>query len=128
MRILQKLIDRLRTLARVRVRRQVDPIHSKPSLGSSIVKDRFRIRLKHPIDDELWAWLSKLGWRSMPVHNNRRRYTVVSERAFDKLVRADVSMRPMIYALLTEGRKKRRTDAAGSQSRLSAPDSGRHRL
>lgn len=128
MRILQKLIDRLRTWARVRVRRQVDPIHGKPSLGSSIVKDRFRIRLKHPIDDELWAWLSKLGWRSMPVHNNRRRYTVVSERAFDKLVRADVSMRPMIYALLTEGRKKRRADAAGRQSRLSAPDSGRHRL
>lgn len=108
MRILRKFLDRLRTFARVRVHRQVEPSHGKPSLGSSIVKDRFRIRLKHPIDDELWLWLSKLGWRAMPVHNNRRRYTVISERAFEKLVRADVSMRPMIYALLTEGRKKRR--------------------
>jgi hypothetical protein len=106
--ILRKFIDRLRTLVRVRVRRQVEPAHGKPSLGSSIVKDRFRIRLKHPIDDELWLWLSKLGWRAMPVHNNRRRYSVISERAFEKLVRADVSMRPMIYAHLTEGRKKRR--------------------
>lgn len=108
MRILRKLIDRLRTLAGVRVRRQVDAPHGKPSLGSSIVKDRFRIRLKHPIDDELWLWLSKLGWRAMPMDNNRRRYTVISERAFEKLVRADVSLRPMIYARLTEGRKKRR--------------------
>jgi hypothetical protein len=95
-------------MARVRVRRQVEPAHGKPSLGSSIVKDRFRIRLKHPVDDELWQWLSKLGWRAMPVYNNRRRYTVISERAFDKLVRADVEIRPMIHALLTEGRKKRR--------------------
>lgn len=106
--ILRKLIDRLRTLARVRVRRHVEPAHGKPSLGSSIVKDRFRIRLKHPIDDELWLWLSKLGWRAMPVHNNRRRYTVISEHAFEKLVRADASLRPTIHARLTEGRKKRR--------------------
>lgn len=116
MRMLQKLIDRMRTMAGVRVRRQVDPIHARPSLGSSIVKDRFRIRLKHPIDDELWLWLSKLGWRSMPVHNNRRRYTVISERAFEKLVQADASVRPLIYERLTEGRKKHRGKAAPTQA------------
>lgn len=108
MRLLQKLIDRVRTMVGVRTKRQVAPAHSKPSLGGSIVKDRFRIRLKHPIDDELWAWLCDMGWRAMPIHNNRRKYVVVSEKAFDKLMRAEPSMRSAIHARLTEGRSARR--------------------
>ena len=108
MRFLKNLVDRVRTLLKVRNKRQLPPAHSKPSLGGSIVKDRFRIRLRHPIDDELWTWLCDMGWRAMPIHNNRRKYVVVSEKAFDKLVRAEPSMRTDIHALLIEGRRKKR--------------------
>lgn len=108
MQFLRKLIDRLRTFIGVRTKRQLLPAHGKPALGGSIVKDRFRVRLKHPIDDALWNWLCDMGWRAMPVHNNRRRYVVVSEKAFEKLIKADPSLRPAIHAHLTEGRSKRR--------------------
>jgi hypothetical protein len=50
------------------------------------------------------------------VHNNRRRYTVISERAFEKLVQADASVRPLIYERLTEGRKKHRGKAVPTQA------------
>lgn len=108
MRLLRKLKDRIRTMMGVRIQRQVLPAHGKPSLGGSIVKDRFRIRLKHPIDDETWNWLSDLGWRAMPVNNNRRKYTVVSERAFERLLKADPVMRGELMARITNGRKERR--------------------
>lgn len=109
MRLFKDLVDRLRTLFRVRNTRQLPPAHSKPALGGSIIKDRFRIRLRHPIDDELWVWLCDMGWRTMPIHNNRRKYVVVSEKAFDKLIKAEPSMRTAIHAQLIEGRSKRRS-------------------
>lgn len=108
MRLLQKLIDRTRTMMGVRTQRQLLPVHGKPSLGGSIVKDRFRIRLKHPIDDELWTWLCDMGWRAMPVNNNRRKYTIVPERIFERLIRAEPSLRPEIHTRMTEGRRARR--------------------
>jgi len=92
----------------LRTRRQILPAHEKPILGSSIVKDRFRIRLKHPFDDELWNWLCDQGWRTMPVANNRRKYTIVPEKDFVRLMKATPSTRLEIQTRITEGRSARR--------------------
>ncbi len=109
MRLFRKLKDYVRTKIGVRAQRQLAPIQGKPTLGSSIVKNRFRIRLKHPIDDELWNWLVDTGWRAMPVtNNNRRKYTIVSERAFGHLLKADPTLRDSVMAQITEGRRVRR--------------------
>lgn len=108
MRLLRKLKDRIRTMMGLRTQRQLQPAHGKPSLGASIVKDRFRIRLKHPIDDETWDWLSEKGWRAMSVNNNRRKYTIVSERSFERLLRAEPLEREALMARLTDGRGARR--------------------
>lgn len=109
MRLFRKLKDYIRTLMGVRAQRQVPPAHAKPSLGGSIVKNRFRIRLKHPIDDDMWNWLCGMGWRAMPVNNNRRKYTIVSEKAFERLIKADPAQRGEILTRMTEGRRARRT-------------------
>ena len=109
MRLFRKLKDHIRTMMGVRAKRQLLPAHGKPSLGGSIVKDRFRIRLKHPIDDAMWNWLCEMGWRAMPVNDNRRKYTIVSERAFERLIKADPIVRGDLLARMTEGRRARRT-------------------
>lgn len=108
MRLLRKLKDRVRTMMGVRTQRQLLPAQGKPSLGGSIVKDRFRIRLRQPIDDELWQWLSEAGWRSMPVNNNRRKYTIISDKLFERWVFAEPARRAELMARLTESRRKRR--------------------
>ena len=108
MRLFRNLKDYIRTMMGVRTQRQLLPAHGKPSLGGSIVKDRFRIRLKHPIGDEMWNWLSDKGWRAMPVNNNRRKYTIVSERAFERLLKTDSTERDAFLIRMTEGRRKRR--------------------
>ena len=108
MRLFRKLKDYIRTVMGVRTQRQLLPVQGKPSLGGSIVKDRFRIRLKHPIDDDMWRWLCDMGWRAMPVNNNRRKYTIVSEKAFERLVKADPTQRGALLASMTEGRRARR--------------------
>ena len=101
MRLLRQLKDRIRTMMGVRRQRQLLPAHGKPSLGGSIVKDRFRIRLKHPIDDDMWNWLCDTGWRAMPVNNNRRKYTIVSEKAFERLIKAEPDQRAPLLARMT---------------------------
>ena len=108
MRFFRKLKDRIRTMMGLRIQRQLLPAQGKPSLGGSIVKDRFRIRMKHPMDDDMWNWLCDTGWRAMPVNNNRRKYTIVSEKAFERLLKADPSQRGELMARMTEGRRARR--------------------
>ncbi len=93
MKLVKSLIDQFRTLAGIRRVRQVLPAREKPSVGSSIVRDQFRIRVKYAIDEELWRWLAEKGWRLMPLHNNRRRYTMVPERIFVKLLSGDLAQR-----------------------------------
>lgn len=93
MKVLERMMDRLRTLTGIRRVRQVAPAREKPSVGSSIVRDRLRIRVKYAIDDEFWRWLASKGWRPMLLHNNRRRYVVVPERIFIKLHTADLAER-----------------------------------
>jgi hypothetical protein len=87
------MFDSLRTLVGIRRVRQVTPAREKPSVGSSIVRDQLRIRVKYAIDDEFWRWLASKGWRPMPLKNNRRRYKVVPERIFIKLLAADLAER-----------------------------------
>jgi hypothetical protein len=97
MRLFGKLIDKVRTLAGVRKVRQIPTGMDKPPLGTSIVRDKLRIRLKYPIDDEFWQWLASNGWRAMQQRNNRRRYFVVAEKTLVKLMKADLDLRNQLH-------------------------------
>lgn len=102
MKVIGKMLDNLRTLVGIRQVRQLPPAREKPSVGSSLVRDQLRLRVKYAMDDELWRWLASKGWRPMPLHNNRRRYKVVPERVFIKLAGAEPAERDEIDARLSK--------------------------
>lgn len=98
-----RLVDKARTLAGVRkVRKIPTGGGEKPPVGTSVVRDRLRMRLKYPIDDAFWQWLSAKGWHPMQVRNNRRRYSVVAEKTLLKLMKADLDTREQIHARITK--------------------------
>ena len=97
MRLFGKLIDKMRTLAGVRKVRQIPSGVDKPPVGTSVVRDNLRLRLKYPIDDDFWQWLSSNGWHPMQQRNNRRRYIVVAEKTLIKLMKADLDLRNQIH-------------------------------
>jgi hypothetical protein len=102
LKVFGRFFDRLRTLAGVRQVRQVPPARERPSVGSSIVRDQWRLRVKYAMDDEFWGWLASKGWRPMPLQNNRRRYKVVPEKVFIKLASADLAEREGIDGRLAK--------------------------
>jgi len=78
----------LRTLLKIRVLREPLPPGPKPPVGSNIVRDRLRIRLKYPISGELWEWFAIHGWRTIDMRTNRRRYTCVPDKVLLRLLNA----------------------------------------
>lgn len=97
MKFFSKLIDNVRTMTGVRKVRQLSGSKEKPAAGTSIVLDNLRLRIRYPIEDELWQWLYAMGWRAMPLANNRRRYRVISERVVLKMFKADLPERNAIH-------------------------------
>ncbi len=65
-------------------------------MGPAWCGENLRLRLKYPIDDDFWQWLSSNGWRAMQQRNNRRRYIVVAEKTLIKLMKADLDLRNQI--------------------------------
>ncbi len=110
-----KFFDSFRTLVGIRQVRQLPPAGEKPSVGSSLVRDQLRLRVKYAMDDDLWRWLASKGWRVMPLRNNRRRYKVVPERVFIKLASADPAEREEIDARLSKFSSLEADDSVSTQ-------------
>ena len=90
----------LRTLLKIREVRIPEPPGPKPPVGSNIVRDRLRMRLKFPIDDDQWYFFTRMGWRTVDMRTNRRRYTCVSDKILIKLLKADELEREVLHARL----------------------------
>lgn len=97
MKLFAKLIDNVRTITGVRRARQLSQSKEKPPAGTSIVRENLRMRIRYPIDDELWQWLLSMDWRAMPLSNNRRRYRLVAEKVVLKLFKADQAERQAMH-------------------------------
>jgi hypothetical protein len=94
--------DSLRTLLKIRVLRELSPPGPKPLLGSNIVRDRLRIRLKHPISVEQWEWFTKQGWRTVDMRSNRRRYVMVPDKVLLRLLDAKEPDRSALHQRLIQ--------------------------
>ncbi|HEY8100837.1 MAG TPA: hypothetical protein VIF82_08775 [Burkholderiaceae bacterium] len=105
MRLISKLRDKLRNLAGIRRERQLPPPGEKPSIGSNIVREKLRIRLKYPITDALWKFLIAQGWRAIDMRYNKRRYTIVPDKVLLKLIKADDLERHVLHARLVKVNK-----------------------
>lgn len=106
--------DSLRTLLKIRVERAVLPPGPKPQIGSNIVRETFRIRLKYPISDEQWEWFLERGWRTVDMRTNRRRYTCVPDKVLMKLLNSsdlerDVLHQRLVNAAVKHGERRKST-------------------
>jgi hypothetical protein len=116
-----KIRDKLRTMAGIRVERQVPPPSSeKPTIGSNIVREKLRIRLKYPIHDDLWKFFTAMGWRTVDMRLNRRRYTVVPDKVLLRFIKSNEIERHVLHARLVKP-GKRNSDAHHAHSDTDAP-------
>jgi hypothetical protein len=117
MRLISNLRDKFRNLAGIRIERQLPPPSEKPLIGSNIVRENLRIRLKYPISDDLWKFLISKDWRAVDMRYNKRRYTIVPDKVLHKLMKADEIERHVLHARLT------RTGKHEKHPRLRIPSS-----
>jgi len=69
----------IRNALHIRRERALAPAGPMPQIGSSIVRDKLRIRLKYPLSKEQWNWFTANGWRTVDMRNNRRQYISVPD-------------------------------------------------
>ncbi|HXA46860.1 MAG TPA: hypothetical protein VNW52_04465, partial [Burkholderiaceae bacterium] len=86
--VMNVIKNTIRTLLGIRVERETLPPGPKPQIGSNIVRDRLRIRLKYPVSDEQWEWFTQKGWRTIEMRTNRRRYVNVPDKILLKMLHA----------------------------------------
>jgi hypothetical protein len=102
-----KLKNTLRTLLGIRVEREPLPPGPKPQVGSNIVRDKLRIRLKYPVSDEQWDWFTAKGWRTVDMRTNRRRYVSVPDKLLLKFLNAEITERELLHRRLLKVPTKR---------------------
>jgi hypothetical protein len=102
-----KLKNTLRTLLGIRVERAPLPPGPKPQIGSNIVREKLRIRLKYPVSDEQWEWFTEKGWRTIEMRTNRRRYVNVPDKLLLKFLNADIAERELLHRRLLKVPTKR---------------------
>jgi len=105
----------IRNVLKIRKERAIDPPGPMPQIGSSIVRDRLRIRLKYPISNEQWDWFTARGWRAIDMRNNRREYTSVPDKILIKLLERQGAEREDLHQRLVK-----KTAVAKKSARLPA--------
>lgn len=112
------LKDKLRTLFGIRTERASAPPGPKPPAGSSIVRDRLRMRLKYPINGAQWEWLTNHGWRTVDMRTNRRHYTFLPDKVLNTLLDAGELERELLHRKLVRMAETR----AARSDRASDPE------
>lgn len=96
------LRNKFRNLIGIRTKRELPAPGPMPQIGSSIVFDKYRIRLKYPIGAAQWNWFTQHGWREVGMRTNRRRYVCVPDNFLVKLLDASESERDVLQQKLIE--------------------------
>ncbi len=89
-------------MLKIRVDRKSPPIGAKPQPGRAIVRGRNRMIITTPVPDDLWYYLTLLGWREVPVMRDRRRYIDLPSASLEILMRAPSSRREIRYRQLLD--------------------------
>lgn len=66
--------DGFRTLFNIRKERSRPPPGPKPRMGAKIYLHDVRMVVQPGLSDELWDWLTELGFREVTFSPDRRRY------------------------------------------------------
>ena len=111
------LRNKLRTLLKIRVERQPPPLNGKPRPGRYVVRGRNRMLVSAPMPDDLWYFLTLLGWREVAVARDRRRYADLPSASFELLLRTPAPTREGRYRQLLQ--QSHRIAAARAAGRAS---------
>jgi len=94
--------DRVRTLLRIRVSRDVPAIGAKPTIGARIFRDDLRMTVQAGMTDGLWRWLAKQGWREATFRPDRRRYRDIPSTYVTQLIDCASEQRDTVLAAAIE--------------------------
>ena len=67
-------LDGFRTLFNIRQERVRPPPGPKPRMGAKIYLHDVRMVVQSGLSDDLWAWLTELGFREITFSPDRRHY------------------------------------------------------
>ncbi|MGE0313938.1 MAG: hypothetical protein AB7P21_20195 [Lautropia sp.] len=105
---MQVIRDKIRTLLNIRVQRAAGSLGTRPRTGSRIVLGRLRMIVTCTPSDDLWYFISLLGWREVKVARDRRQYVDLPRASFEQLVRAKPTQREARYrAVIASGDRAR---------------------
>lgn len=96
------LKNTIRNVLNIRKERSLAPVGPMPQIGSSVVRDRLRIRLKYPITSEQWDWFTAQGWRTVDMRTERREYTSVPDKIVLKLLEKQGADRDALHMRLVK--------------------------
>ena len=100
-------VDALRTLLGIRRRRALLPPGPKPCAGTRIFAGDVRITVQDGLPDALGVWLSRLGWREITFHPDRRRYHDVPDVWTRRLYDARPEQRTQVLLDATAAARRR---------------------
>lgn len=116
------LKNTIRNVLKIRKERAIAPPGPMPQIGSSIVRERLRIRLKYPISNEQWDWFTAQGWRTVDMRNNRREYTSVPDKILVKLLERQGAERNELHARLIKKTSAPKTSGEADKPELTPPE------
>ncbi len=88
MNLVDPVRDRVRTLLRIRVSRDLPPIGTRPALGARLTCDDVRMSVQAGMSESLWRWLASNGWREVTFRPDRRRYRDIPAALVTQLIDA----------------------------------------
>ena len=113
--------DKFRTLLKIRVKREMPTMGTKPRMGSKVTLGNLRMFVTSTPPDELWYFFSLQGWREARHPRDRRKYLDMPRASFDLLARCNSSEREMRYRqLVAEAGRGNRADRVTQSPATSA--------
>lgn len=94
--------DRVRTLLKIRVARDIPVVGAKPGIGSRIFCHDLRMTVQAGMSDGLWRWLVKAGWREVTFRPDRRRYRDIPTAYVTQLIDCAAEQREKMMAIAVE--------------------------
>lgn len=99
--------DGFRTLFNIRRERTRPPPGPKPRMGAKIYLHDVRMVVQSGLSDELWDWLSQLGFREVNFSPDRRRYRDLPRSLVARLYDAPrEDWRPLLKVAIQEATKR----------------------
>jgi hypothetical protein len=101
------VVDKVRTLLKIRQKRERPPSGIRPTIGAKIVMGSVRMTVEAGMTDELWHFLLQAGFREVTFRPDRRRYRDVPHSRVAELYKAPPGQwRTMLMAALKEAAER----------------------